>query len=44
MDNPDATVDCDVNSDDEDPYFIDPEEENLSDTDPEDEDWESSAV
>ena len=42
VDNPDSHVDCDVNSDEDDQY-VDPEEENLSDTDPEDYDWEVSA-
>ena len=29
-----------MNSDEDDQYIVDPEEENLSDTDPEDYDWE----
>ena len=40
VDNPEAQVECEVSSDEDDPYYIDPEEENLSDTDPEDEEWE----
>lgn len=38
VDNPETQVDCEISHDDDDVY--DPEEENLSDTDPEDEeDW-----
>lgn len=40
VDNPEAQVECEVSSDEDDTYYIDPEEENLSDTDPEDEEWE----